>query len=153
MKGIKYLVIALAIVAVLTTVGWLLRNVLIERISNPLLADYDVELIDVSLDALATSAASISYLELVHAKGTRIIIEDLKLPISASGNSIKTYSAQKVSIVTSTRDDGAPFELAQLINQFLSLTDDFAGNEIHIVEFSLAPYPSVRDLRWTIADT
>jgi hypothetical protein len=153
MKGIKYLMAALAIVAVLTTVGWLLRNSLIERISNPLLADYDVELIDVSLDALATSAASISYLELVHAKGTQIVIEDLKLPISASGNSIKTYSAQKVSIVTSTRDEGASLELARLINQFLSLTDNFAGNEIHIVELSLAPYPSVRDLRWTLSDT
>ncbi len=153
MKGIKYLVIALAIVAVLTTVGWLLRNSLIERISGPILADFDVELIDVSLDALATNVASIGYLELVYAKGTRIVIEDLKLPISASGNNFKTYSAQKVSIVTTTRDDGAPFELARLINQFLSLTDNFANNEIHIVEFSLAPYASVRDLRWTLSDT
>ena len=153
MKGIKYLMIALAVAAVLTTVGWLLRDLLIERISKPILADYDVELIDVSLDALATSAASISYLELVHAKGTRIVIEDLELPISTSGDGIKTYSAQKVSIVTSTRDDGAPFELARLINQFLSLADNFAGNEIHIVEFSLAPYPSVRDLKWTLSET
>ena len=153
MKGIKYLMIVLAIVAVLTTIGWLLRNLIVERISNPILADYDVELIDISLDALATSAASISYLELVHAKGTRIVIEDLELPISTSGDGLKTYSAQKVSIVTSTRDDGAPIEFARLINQFLSLTDNFTGNEIHIVEFSLAPYPSVRDLTWTLSET
>lgn len=153
MKGIKYLVITLAVVAVLTAVGWLLRNSLIERISSPILADYDVELIDVSLDALATDAASISYLELVHAKGTRIVIEDLKLPISASDNDFKTYSAQKITIVTTTRDDGAPFEMARLINQFLSLTDNFANSEIHIAEFSLAPYASVRDLRWTLSDT
>lgn len=152
MKGIKYLMIVLAIVAVLATVGWLLRNSLIERISSPILADFDVELIDISLDALAIDAASIGYLELVHAKGTRIVVENLKLPIGASGNKFRTYSAQKVSIITTTRDDGAPFELARLINQFLSLTDNFANNEIHIVEFSLAPYTSVRDLRWTLSD-
>ena len=153
MKGIKYLLIVMAIVAVLATVGWLLRNSLIERISNPILADYDVALVDVSLDALATNTASIGYLELVHAKGTRIVIEDLQLPISASGSGIKTYVAQKVSIVTSTRDDGAPFDLARLMNQFLSLTDNFAGNEVQITEFSLAPYPSIRDLRWSVSDT
>lgn len=153
MKGIKYLLIALAIVAVLATVGWLLRDTLIERLSNPILADYDVALVDVSLDALATSAASIGYLELVHAKGTRIVIEDLELPIGASSESSKTYVAQKVSIVTATRDDDAPFDLARLMNQFLSLTDNFAGNELHIVEFSLAPYPSIRDLRWSLSDT
>ncbi|MEM7502881.1 MAG: hypothetical protein AAF417_12590, partial [Pseudomonadota bacterium] len=153
MKGIKYLLIVLAIAAALATAGWLLRNSLIERISSPLLADYDVALVDVSLDALATSAASIGYLELVHAKGTRIVIEDLELPISASDNGTKTYVAHKVSIVTSTRDDGAPFDLARLMNQFLSLLDNFAGNEVHIAEFNLAPYPSIRDLRWTLSDT
>lgn len=153
MKGIKYLAIALAIIAVLATVGWLLRNSLIERISSPILADFDVELIDVSLDALETDAASIGYLELVHAKGTRIVIEGFSLPISASGNSVKTYSAEKVSIVTTTRDDGAPVDLARLIKQFFSLIDNFANNELHIGEFSLAPYPSIRDLRWTLSDS
>ena len=153
MKGIKYLLIALAIAAALATAGWLLRNSLIERISSPLLADYDVTLVDVSLDALATSAASIGYLELVHAKGTRIVIEDLELPIGASGSGTRTYAAQRVSIVTSTRDDDAPFDVARLMSQFLSLLDNFAGNEVHIAEFNLAPYPSIRDLRWSLSRT
>lgn len=153
MKGIKYLVIALTIAAILAVVGWVLRNTLIERISSPILADFDVELIDVSLDTLATNAASIGYLELVHDKGTQIVIEDLKLPINTPENNARLYSARKVSIITATRDDGAPFELARLINQFLSLTEVVPKSEIRIAEFSLSTYPTVHDLRWALTDT
>ena len=151
MKIFKYLAIVLTIVAILATVSWVLRNSIVQRISSPILADYDIELVDVSLDALATDTASIGYLELVHAKGTTIVIEDLTLPIGAADNAIKTYSAQRVTIVTKTRDDGAPFELTRLIDQFLSLSDSVAGNAIHVAEFDLPPYPSIRDLRWTIS--
>ena len=151
MKSLRYLAIALAIVAVLAITSWILRNSIVRQISSPILADYDIELVDVSLDALATSSASIGYLELVHAKGTTIVIEDLTLPISTGGNATKTYSAQRVSIVTTTRDDEAPFELALLINQVLSLSEPLAGNAVNIAEFNLPPYPSIRDLRWAIS--
>ena len=45
------------------------------------------------------------------------------------------------------------FEMARLIEQVLSLTDNLADNEIRIAEFSLPPYPSVRDLSWILSDT
>ena len=153
MKVTKYLAITLFIVAILATAGWFLRNSIIQRISSPILAEYDVELVDVSLDALATRDATIGYLKLVHAKGTTIVIEDLTLPIRTGRDGFKSYVARSVSIVTATRDDEAPFELARLIDQFLSLTDNFAGNEIQIAEFNLTPYPSVSDLKWTVWET
>ena len=87
MKRFKYLAIVLTIVAILATVSWVLRNSIVQRISSPILADYDIELVDVSLDALATDTASIGYLELVHAKGTTIVIEDLMLKGSSSPGS------------------------------------------------------------------
>lgn len=153
MKSLRYLAIALTIVAALAITSWVLRNSLVQRISNPILADYDIELVDISLDALATSSASIGYLELVYAKGTTIIVEDLMLPIGTADDTIKTYSAQHVTIVTTTRNDDSPFELARLVNQFLSLSDSVAGNAIHIAEFDVPPYPSIRDLRWAVSDS
>lgn len=152
MKSLRYLAIALTIVAALAITSWVLRNSLVQRISNPILTDYDIELVDISLDALATSSASIGYLELVHAKGTTIKVEDLMLPIGTADDSIKTYSAQHVTIVTTTRNDDAPLELARLIDQFLSLSDSVAGNAIHIVEFDVPSYLSIRDLRWAVSD-
>jgi len=147
------LLIGVATVAILMVAGWLLRNSIVRQVSNPLLAEYDIELVDISLDALATSAASIGYLKLVHAKGTTIVIEDLTLPITTADDAVKTYSARRVSVVTTTRNDEAPFELALLINQFLSLSDNLAGNAINVAEFDLPPYPGVSNLMWAISDT
>ena len=48
MKLTKYLAIALGLVAILMVVGWFLRNTIIERISNPLLGQYDMTVTDVS---------------------------------------------------------------------------------------------------------
>ncbi len=152
MKSVRYLAIALTIIAALGITSWVLRNSLVQRISNPILADYDIELVDISLDALATSSASIGYLKLVHAKGTTIIVEDLMLPIGTADDAIKTYSARSVTVVTSTRNDDAPFELARLIEQFLSLSDSLTGNTIKVAEFNLPPYPGIHDLRWAVFD-
>lgn len=151
MKVIKLLAITLAVIAVLATASWFLRNTLIQRISNPILKDYDVEVVDVSIDALNTRKATIGRLELVHAKGTTIVIEGLTLPVTTKEDTFKSYSARKVSIVTTTRDDEAPFEMARLIDQFLTLTDALPGTEIVVDEFKLAPYPTVRDLHWTLS--
>ena len=86
MKIRKYSAVALGIVAILLVTVWFLRNSIIQRISNPLLEQYDVKVTDVSLDALATSNASIGYLEVEHVNGTVIEISDLKLSIGTSPN-------------------------------------------------------------------
>ena len=153
MKALRYLTITLAIVAILAGVGWYLRDALIQRISKPILEDYDVEVVDVSLDALGTHNASIAYLELVHDNGTTIVIEGLTLPVRTMEDAARLYMADTVSIVTADRDDDSPFDMARLIDQILSLTDTLSGTEIYIEEFSFAPIPVVHDLSWTLSDT
>lgn len=153
MKVTRYLIVAAGIVAVLAAVAWVLRDNLIQRLSTPLLKNYGVTITDVSLDALATGDATISYLELMHEKGTSVIIEDLTLPLSTSKSRSRTYRARKVSVITATRTDGAPFEIADLIRQFLSLPTTFAGSTVIVDEFKLAPYPTVSGVRWEIGDT
>jgi len=150
MKVTRYLIVAAGIVAVLAAVAWVLRDNLIQRLSTPILKDYGVTITDVSLDALATSDATISYLELIHEKGTSIIIEGLTLPLSTGKARSKTYRAQKVYVNTATRTDGEPFEMADLIRQFLSLPDTFADSIIIVDEFHLAPYPAISGVRWEI---
>jgi len=151
MRITKYIVIAASFVALLATIAWFLRDNLIRRISNPLLQEYGITVTDVSLDALATDDASISYLKLVHDKGTTITIEDLTLPFGTTSGS-KTYTAGKVSVVTVTRTDGELFELAELIGQFLSLPDKLDDSVLLVTDFSLSSYPTFHDVRWDILD-
>jgi hypothetical protein len=152
MKAARYVLVAAGIVAVLAMIAWLLRDNLIQRISNPLLDDYGISVTDVSLDALASSDATIGYLELVHDKGTTIAIEDLTLPLGTTSAETKTYTAGKVTIITTTRTDGESFELAELIKQFISLPDNLDDSDVAVAEFSLPPYPTVYDLSWGLAD-
>ncbi len=151
MRITKYVVITASIVAILAAIAWFLRDYLIERVSNPLLAEYGITVTDVSLDALATDDASISYLELVHEKGTTIAIENLTLPISARSDP-RTFTASRVSVITATRSDGALVEVAELIRQFLSLPDTLANSAVRVAEFSVADYPTVRDVQWDIRE-
>ena len=141
-----------AVVAILAIMAWFLRDSLIQRISNPLLKEYGLSVTDVSLDALASSNASISYLELAHDKGTTIAIEGLTLPIGKTSNASKTYTAKKVTIITATRNDEEPFELALLVDQILSLPGGLGSSEVVVAEFGMPPYPTVRNLRWILKD-
>ena len=147
MKASKYIAIALGLVAILLVVGWFLRNTIIQRISGPMLEQYDVTVTDVSLDALATSDASIGYLEFEHVNGSIIAIDDLKLPIGTSTNGFKTYTAEKVSIDLAVSDDADPPDLARILNQLLALPLQLPQTEIIVAELSISPYPVIRDLR------
>ena len=151
MKIRKYSAIALGVIAILLVSVWFLRNSIIQRISNPLLEQYDVRLTDVSLDALATSNARISYLEVEHVNGTVIEITDLKLPIGASSNEFKTYSAAKISIALPTTDDEQP-DLARIVQQMIELPLRLPNHEVIVDELSTPPYPTIRELHWQSGD-
>ena len=135
------------VAVILASVVWFMRNTLIQRLSNPQLQEYGIALTDVSLDAMTASDAAIGYLELVHEKGTTITIEGLTLPISAASTGLKAYSAERVTIISATRTEGEPFELARLIDQFLSLPGTLGHTELSVAELSVPPYPPVRDLQ------
>ena len=151
MKIRKYSAVALGIVAILLVTAWFLRNSIIQRISNPLLEQYDVKVTDVSLDALATSNASIGYLEVEHVNGTVIEISDLKLSIGTSPNEIKTYSAANISIALPPKDDEQP-DLARMMEQIIELPLRLPNHEVIVDELSIPPYPTMRDLHWQSRD-
>jgi hypothetical protein len=152
MKTAKYLAIAVGFVAVLLALGWFLRNTIIQRISNPILGQYDVTVTDVSLDALATSDASISYLELEHVNGTTIAIDDLTLPIGTSASGFKSFTAEKVTIELPAGEDAEPPGLARILNQLLALPLQLPNTEIIVTELSTSPYPTIHELRWRSAE-
>lgn len=152
MRIARFLAVAAAVVAALALLAWFLRDYLIERISNPLLQEYDVVVTDVSLDALASKDARIGYLELVYDNDTTIAIENLTLPLRATTVGSKIYAAEKVTVFTSAREDRKPVELARVIDQLLSLPDKLANNELHVEEFVMTPFPIVRDMRWVLQE-
>ncbi len=153
MKVAKHLAIALLIVAILASIGWVLRNSIIQRFSNSILVDYGMAVTDVSLDALATENATIGYLELEHENGMSIAIEDLTLPIGASESGIRTFAAENVTIGVPSERDAEPPALAELIDRLLSMPDTLPNMEVLVAELNVAAYPTMRDLRWTSTET
>jgi len=149
MKITRYLAIALGVVVILATIAWVLRNSIIERLSGPFLSEYGIEVTDVSLDALATENASISYLELEFENGTTIAIDELTLPISTSASGSKTYAANKVTIGLPMESEGQPLALARLVDQLLTLPQVLPATVVRITELAVASYPAVRDLQWS----
>ncbi len=150
-KFVKILTLVAGMILILAITAWFLRNTLIQKISNPLLGEYGISVNSVSLDALATDNASIGYLELMHEKGTTISIDDLQLPIGESTDSTKRFAAKKVSIITSTRTEGEPFEIAKLIEQITSLHSNLGNTELLIAELDVSSYPSISNLAWSIS--
>ena len=141
--------IALVIVAILASISWVLRNSIIQRISDPILSDYGMAVTAVSLDALAIENATISYLELEHENGTTIAIDNLTLPIGTSSTRINPFAADRVTITFPSETDARPLALARLIDQLISLPVALPNTEVIVAELNVVPYPIVRDLRWT----
>ena len=102
-----------------------------------------------SLDALATDNATISYLELEHENGMSIVIEDLTLPIGTSTDGIKTFAAESVTIDMPSDRDAEPPALAELIDRVLSMPDALSNTEVLVAELNVAAYPTIRNLRWS----
>ena len=152
MRITKYLTIALGLLAILLAIGWFLRDTIIQRISGPILRQYDLTVTDVSLDALATSDASISFLELEHANGTTIAIDDLTLPIRTASTGFKTFSAGKVTIDLPINADADPLDLAQILDQLLALPLQLPQTEIIVAELSVSPYPVIHELRLQLTE-
>ncbi|MFQ5982127.1 MAG: YdbH domain-containing protein [Woeseiaceae bacterium] len=153
MRVIKYLAIALIIAVFLGTIAWFLRDSIIQRLSGPILQEYNLAIIDVSLDALATEAATISYLEIEHENGTTIAVDDLTLPIVQSKTAIKTFSAEKVTVTVPATNDDKPLDLANLLERILLLPSGLPNTEVRVTELAVAPYPAIRELRWATGET
>lgn len=137
----------------LILVVWFMRNTLVQRMSNPLLQEYGIAVTNVSIDALTTSGATIGYLELVHENGTTISFEGLTLPISITSTGLNDHSAERITIISATRTEGEPFELARLIDQLLSLPGLLGQTRLFVTELSVPPYPEIHDLRVVLQDS
>lgn len=148
MKSIKFLAAALAIVAILATIAWLLRNTIIQRISNPLLAEYGLEIINVSLDAIAPRNASIAYLKLRHENGTIISIDRLTLPIGTRPGAIRSFRAERVTVDMPDAGDTAAPQFARSIDLLLQLPEALPNTELFVAELGVTAYPLLRGLQW-----
>ena len=146
MKYSKTILLTAGVAATLVVAVWFMRNTLVQRMSNPLLQDYGFAVTDVSLDALTTNDATIGYLELVHEKGTTISIEGLTLGPN-------DYSAERITIISATRTEGEPFELARLIDQLLSLPSLLGHTRLSVAELNVPPYPEIHDLHVVLQDS
>ena len=152
MKKFSLLIAIGVVIAALTVVSWVLRDNIIRELSGPLLAKYDLEIIDVSLDALATTDASIGYLELRHASGITIAIDELNLSVRKSGEGRRAYSAERVAITLLASSDNGPLNVAALIRQMIELPNSLPMIDVAIKELVVTGLPTVNDIGWSTHD-
>ena len=150
MKFTKYCAIVLAVLAALVVASWLLRNTIIERISNPLLARYGLTVTGVSLDALAIRDASIGRLEFSHRSGARIVVEDLSMPLRVSPDGFRSYRMANVSVELPAPDEANPPAPAFALQQLLLLPSLVPETRVTIGAVGIAPYPDIADVRWEL---
>lgn len=133
-------------------VVWILRNNIIRELSGSLLAKYDLEIIDVSLDALAANDASIGHLELRHTGGARIAIDELNLGVRKSAEGRRRYSADRVTITLPDSSEDRPSSVATVIRQVAGLPDSLPLVDVVVTELLITGYPVVNDLTWSTYD-
>jgi len=132
--------IALLAVAV---VVWFLRNHIIERLSGPALAQFGLEITDVSLDALATRDATIGYLELKHTSGATIAIENLLLAVRSSTDGRRRYKADRVIVTLGDGNTQTTMDAAALIRQLLVLPESAPAIDVEIEELTPGELPPI----------
>jgi len=131
-KYSKTIMLTAGAAVTLVLVVWFMRNTLVQRMSNPILQDYGIAVTDVSIDALATSGATIGYLELMHENGTTISFEGLTLGLN-------DHPTERKTNISGTRTEGEPLELAHLIDQLLSLPGLLGQTRLFVAELSVPP--------------
>ena len=152
MKKSRFLIVVGVVVAAAIMASWMLRNSIIRELSGPLLAKYDLEIIDVSLDALATADAAIGHIELRHASGMTIAIDELNLGVRKSVEGRRAYSAESVTITLPASSDDTPLNVAELIRQAVRLPGSLPLIDVAVTELVATGYPVVSDLAWSTYD-
>ncbi len=149
MKRVKIIVAVGAVLGVAVVATWLARDRIIQRLTGPLLERYGWVITDVSLDALATSDASIGHIELAHEGGTVVVIEDLVLAVRKSAAGRRAYSASRVTVSLPEAAGDDATDVAAAIRQVLGLPDVLTDVDVAVGELQVADYPLVNDLAWS----
>ena len=141
--------IALPLAVAITTV-WILRDRIIQRLSGPMLAKFELEITDVSLDAIAGGDAAISRLELRHISGTTITIEDIVLNVRKASANGRRHQAGRVTIAMAETPHNDPPDVANLVRQALAMPNSLPPLQVAVGELLVPPYPPLRDVTWSV---
>lgn len=150
MKKATLAVVLLLVPITAVIVFWFLRNSIIERLSGPALAQYSLEIVDVSLDALASRDARIGYLELQHASGTLIAIENLQLAIRPTADGRRRYRADRIFVKPETDDREVPISTAMLLRQLIAVPDTLPAIDVYVDELLVAASPPIKNAAWSV---
>ena len=149
----KAAVIVTAVALLLATAaatGWILRDRIIERLSGPILAKFELEITDVSLDAIAGGDAAISYLELHHSTGTTITIEDLVLNVRRVSDDRRRHRAGRITIALAETSNDGPLDVANLVRQAISVPNAVPPVDLAVGELLVPPYAALSDVAWSV---
>jgi hypothetical protein len=150
LKLLKYLAIALIVLAIIAAVLNYKRETIAREIANNALRGQGLVATDLSIDALGTDRILLSQLVLLGDNGTRYDLRDVSFPLnfpSALGNSISIGEL----LLTPANAPDEPLALSQILQSFLALPESLPKTELTLSRFSMQDVPQLQDVVWRSA--
>ena len=152
MRILKWAALLVVIIAVIGTVVHLRRDAIATGIANSILSEQDIEVIDLSVDALATDRLELARLVFETAAGTRYTVFGLSMPVNLSGTQAQQISAESLIVTYGEAQDEREV-LSAVLHTVLELPRTRAGLEVTIAQISLPNLPELADVSWATSET
>lgn len=150
MKAAKILSFFAVAIVTLAAAAWLLRVPIARHLSTPLLREYQLSLDELSIDALSHQQARVGHLELRQDDGTKIVIEELRLPLQMITSRTGRLVAEKVMVAPPASDTSIEAAaIADMAELYFSLPHLLPGVEIAVAELTVGSLPTLTSVRWS----
>jgi hypothetical protein len=149
LRPLKYLAIALIVLAIIAAVAHYKRESIAREIANTALRGQGLVATDLSIDTLATDRIRLSRLVLLADNGTRYELNDVSFPLNFPSADLNTISAGNLVLTPPEKATATP--LSTLLHTFLALPDSLPETEVTLSQFFMEDLPPIRDLAWRSA--
>lgn len=148
MKYVKYLAIALILVAVVATVINSRRDTIARGLANKVLRQYGVHAEGLAIERMSPTRLELSKIYLVQENGMRYVISGLSFPVSFPSEDFEQVSIEQLSIIATDSTESAPPQLAELFELVASLPSLVPNSRITVGELSVAGLRPFERIEW-----
>ena len=152
MRILKWAALVAVIFAVVVTVVHLRRDAIATGIANSMLSEQGFEVIDLSVDKVATDRLELAELVIETGAGTRYTVLELSMPVSLGTDEPKHISAESLIVTFAEAEDEREM-LSAALHTALEFPLTRPGLDVTIAEVSLPNLPKLADVSWGTAAT
>lgn len=152
MRFLKWAALIAVIVAVIATIAHLRRDAIATGIARSILSEQGFEVIDLSVDKVATDRLDLARLVIRSKAGTEYTVIGLSMPVSLGGTRAVRISAEGLFVTYGDVPD-EPEMLGTALHTALEAPLTRPGLKVAIAQVSVPNLPELGDLVWTTAET